>query len=287
MQYHVNGELVPAGEATVSVEDRGFRYGDAARETLRVYGGEVFEWDAHRERLRRTCEALGMAEAVPDDLRERVRATLAANDLSEAAVRLSVTRGQRLGGLTPSGPVDPTVVVVVEELPPGGSGGEPVWEEPAGLQTVTTRRAPDDVVPATGETHSALDRVLARRELVAGNDEALVRDAEGNVVGGAASNVFFVDEAGLNTPGTDGPVFPGVTREVVLELAEEEAIPVETGRYVPGDVRDAEEAFLTSTTWEVRPVASVDGVPVGSGPVTDLLAARYRERVEEACYRKA
>lgn len=287
MQYHVNGELVPAGEATVSVEDRGFLYGDAAFETLRAYGGTVFEWDAHRDRLERTCETLGMGEAVPPDLHERIRVTLDANELEDAYVRLSVTRGQQPGKLTPRPEVDPTVVVIVKELPRGGIEGGDVWEGPANLQTVATRRVPDVAIPSNAKTHNYLNGILARLELVEGADEALMRDAEGYITEGATSNVFFVDEEGLKTPSTDGPLLPGVTREVVLELAAEEGLPTETGRYSPADVRNAEEAFLTNSTWELRPVDAVDNVPVGGGPVTDLLAARYDERVEERCYRKA
>ncbi|MEA5386300.1 aminotransferase class IV [Haloarculaceae archaeon H-GB11] len=117
MQYHVDGTLVPASDATVSVRDRGFMYGDAAFETLRAYGGEVFEWEAHRERLQRTADTLGFGDAVPDDLHDRVRETLAANDLDEAYVKLSVTRGVQPGKLTPAEEVDPTVVVIVKELP--------------------------------------------------------------------------------------------------------------------------------------------------------------------------
>src|SRR6056297_2721296 len=109
MYFHVDGDLVPADEATVRVRDRGFMYGDAAFETLRAYGGEIFEWSAHERRLQSTCEHLGFAEAVPDDLRERVEATLDANDLDDAYVRLSVTRGVQPGKLPPDPDVDPTV----------------------------------------------------------------------------------------------------------------------------------------------------------------------------------
>ncbi len=83
--YHVDGDLVPASEATVSVDDRGFRYGDAAFETMRAYGGTIFAWDRHRERLERTCKALSLSHGLSDnDLRARIDETLAANDLADA-----------------------------------------------------------------------------------------------------------------------------------------------------------------------------------------------------------
>jgi branched-chain amino acid aminotransferase len=289
VQYHVDGELLPREEATVPVEDRGFRYGDAAFETMRAYGGEVFAWDRHAARLARTCETLGMPGAVPEDLPLRVAETLDANDLADARVRVSVTRGVQPGTLTPGAEVDPTVVVTVEPLPRGGLGGEVVWDGPAVVQSVRIRRVPDASLPADAKTHNYLNGVLARLELRrAANDsyrpdEALLRDVEGRVAEGATSNLFFVADGTLRTP-EPGDLLPGVTREVVLELAEDEPFPVETGDYDLDDVRDADEAFLTSSTWEVRPIESVDGIAVGGGPVTALLRRLYDERVEARCY---
>ncbi|MFC6939016.1 aminotransferase class IV [Salinirubellus sp. GCM10025818] len=289
VQYHVDGELLPREEATVPVEDRGFRYGDAAFETMRAYGGEVFEWNRHAARLARTCETLGMPGAVPGDLPLRVAETLDTNDLADARVRISITRGVQPGTLTPQEEVDPTVVVTVEALPRGGLDGEDVWDGPAVVQSVRTRRVPDASLPADAKTHNYLNGVLARLELRrAANDsyrpdEALLRDVEGRVAEGATSNLFFVADGTLRTPEA-GDLFPGVTREVVLELAEDEPFPVETGAYDLDDVRDADEAFLTSSTWEVRPIESIDGIAVGGGPITELLRRLYDERVEERCY---
>jgi branched-chain amino acid aminotransferase len=289
VQYHVNGELVAREDATVSVEDRGFRYGDAAFETMRVYGGEVFEWEHHRERLARTCETLGMPDAVPDDIECRVSATLAANDLREAYCRVSVTRGIQPGKLTPDPEVDPGVVVVVKQLPEGGIGGGKSWTASADLRTVETRRIPKASIPADAKTHNYLNGILARVELRRAADdgpvadEALMCDTEGYVAEGASSNLFFVADGTLHTPAA-GDLLPGVTREVVLELAADESFPVERGRYTAEDVRGADEAFCTNSTWELRPIASVDDVTVGAGPITNLLTRLYEERVAAACY---
>ena len=290
MQYHVNGALVPEDEATVSVLDRGFMYGDAAFETLRVYGGDPFEWGAHRERLQHTAETLGFGDAVPEDLRKRVDETLAANDLADAYCKVSVSRGVQPGKLTPDPEVDPTVVVITKSLPRGGPDGERVWDDPAEVQTVRTRRIPSDALPADIKSHNYLNGILGRLELQrsAGDgdpaDECLVRDIDGNVAEGATSNVFFVSEAGLRTPSADLDLLPGVTRDIVLELAREEGFPVETGAYSLDDVRNADEAFLTNSTWEIRPIGTVDGIEVGTGPMTKLLQRLYDERVERRHY---
>jgi branched-chain amino acid aminotransferase len=290
MYYHVNGELVEAEEATVPVRDRGFQYGDAAFETLRAYGGELFAWDDHRDRLQRTAETLGFGDAVPDDLRARIDATLARNDLTDAYVKVSVTRGIQNGGLTPSQAVDPGVVVMVRGLPRGGIDGERIWDDPATVQTVRTRHTASEAIPADIKTHNYLNAILARLELrrAASDsyaaDECLLRDQDDTVLEGATSNVFFVTANGLRTPAVDLDLLPGVTRSVVLDLAEDEDLPVETGAYGVDAIRDADEAFLTNATWELRPVASVDGIEVGGGPITELLQRRYDARVEDRCY---
>ncbi|WP_080506163.1 aminotransferase class IV [Halorubrum sp. BV1] len=325
LRYHVDGDLVPADEATVSVEDRGFAYGDAAFETLRAYGGEVFRWDAHAARLAGTCETLGLDHGVADaELKARIDETLAANTLDDAYVKCSITRGVQSGTLDPRPDVDPTVVVIAKPLPRGGVGagderagengankdgvgdemaGEngvgAVYDGPAALQTTKTRKPSSRAFPADAKTHNYLNGILARLELrVTGADEALMLDPEGNVAEGATSNVFFSDGTALKTPSLDGPVLPGITRRAVIEIAEEEGIPVEEGAYAPDAVREAEEVFLTNSTWEIRPVATVDGIAVGgtggertgggadaaAGPLTTLLSRLFDRRVEERYY---
>jgi branched-chain amino acid aminotransferase len=283
--YHVDGELVPAAEATVSVDDRGFRYGDAAFETLRAYGGTVLDWAAHRERLEGTCDALSLEHGLSgSELRDRIDETLAANNLSDAYVRLSISRGVQPGKLTPQPEVDPTVVVYTKPLPRGGLEGDPVWDGPATVRSVETRRIPDAALPSRAKTHNYLNGILARAELEGEADEALLSDLEGHVAEGATSNLFFVRDGTVCTPTTDGDVLPGITRETVLELAREDGLPVEEGSYGLAEVLEADEAFLTNRTWELRPIASLDGVDLGGGPVTDRLSRLYDERVESVCY---
>ncbi len=287
MYYHVNGDLVPESEATVNVRDRGFRYGDAARATLRAYGGSIFEWETHEQRLHRTAEQLGFADEMPENLHERLGETLGKNDLDDARLDVSITRGNG-GGLTPTAETEPTVVITVEERPRRGLDGERTWDAPAVVQIVKTRAIPEASIPAELRTER-LDAVLARLELERARtdsyraDEALVRDIGGHLVGGAASSVFFVENGTLKTPSLDGAV-PRVTREVVLDLAREESFPVEMGQYTPADVREADEAFLSNTEWELRPIARADGIAVGAGPITRLLMRLFDERIERRYY---
>jgi len=287
--YNVDDELVPASKATVSVQDRGFKYGDAAFETLRSYGGIPFEWKAHYDRLERTCETLGFGDAMPPagELRGRIDETLAANDIEDAYVRISVTRGVQPGKLTPGSDVDPTIVVIVSELPRGGTDGKRVWDGSAAVRTVDRRRAPENVLPADAKTHNYLPGILARLELrETAADEALMLSTDGYLTEGATSNLFFVADGTLKTPSADLPLLPGITRQVVLDLARELELDFETGRYQPDALPAADEAFLTNSTWEIRPVGRIDDRKLQTGETTKRLQQGFDERVEEL-YRKS
>ncbi|MFC3478489.1 aminotransferase class IV [Halobacterium litoreum] len=284
MQYHVNGDLVDESDATVSVRDRGFQYGDAAFETLRAYGGQTFAWPAHANRLSATCDALGIDHGLSDrDLRSRVHETLAANDLADAYVRLSITRGVQSGRLAPDDDTDPSVVVVVEPLPRGGVDGERIWDVPATARTTDVQAVPDTCVPSVAKTHNYLPGVLARID--AGDaDEALLVDDDGHVTEGTTSNVFFVDDGVLHTPSLDLDVLPGITRWAVLEIARDAGIPVEEGHYEPEAFYDADEVFFTNTTWEVRPVAELDDATYTTCRVGAALARQFAREVEKRHY---
>lgn len=290
--YHVNGDLVPAPEATVSVEDRGFAYGDAVFETMRAYGGDIFRWDAHAARLARACETLQLDHGLTAaTLRERIDETLEANGFDDAYVKLSLTRGVQPGTIDPHPTVDPTVVVIAKPLSRGGIDSTPVYDGPATVQTTKVQKPSARAIPADVKTHNYLASVLARLELrVTGADEAMLLDADGYVASGAVANLFFVDGTALKTPSLDGPVLPGVTRQTVIEIANSEGIPVETGQYTPDQVREATEAFLTNSTWELRPIQTIDGIAVDPegdgdrGPLTTLLARLFDRRVETQYY---
>jgi len=135
------------------------------------------------------------------------------------------------------------------------------------------------VLPPGAKTHNYLPGILARLELEKA-DEALVRTVDGHVAEGASSNVWFIVDGTVHTPTAELPVLPGITRAVVMELADKAGIPVEEGRYGLAEVRAADEAFLTNSTWELRPAEAIDGRELSPGPVTERLSRLYDRRVE-------
>lgn len=284
--YNVDGSLVPADEATVDVRDRGFRYGDAAVEPMRAYGGQVFAWPAHFTRLSRSCEALGIRPGVSErDLRTRVRETLRANGLLDAYVRVTVTGGTDGGGVNPDRTVDATVVVTVEPMPRGGTEGRRPWGSPATVETVDVRRLPHGTIPSQVRTANRLESVLAFLDAEDFVDDVLVLDADGALTQTATGAFFFVTDGTLHTPSAGLSVHPGIRRWLVLEVAAELGIPTETGRYPLEALARADEAFLANTRWEIRPVDTIDGARYAEdGDVTTAIAEAYDRLVESRHY---
>jgi branched-chain amino acid aminotransferase len=290
MQCHVDGELVDADDAGLPIDDRGVTFGDAVVDTVRTYGATPFAWDRHVTRLFDACDALDFDPGVDAEaLRNRMEQTLAANGLAEALVTLAITRGRHREGTgaatslaaryRPSAAGEPTVIVTA--TPATDTGG------PVTLQTVRTRAIAPDAVPASPLTHNRLDAVRASAELQRAAsaddepaDEALLLDADGHVVSGTASDLVFVDADAVRTPALGDRVARTATRSVVRDLARAEGLPVVAGDYTPADVRDAAEAFVVEPAVGVRPVAELDGVAIGGGPVTDLLSRLFADRVE-------
>ncbi|MFB6081892.1 MAG: aminotransferase class IV [Halanaeroarchaeum sp.] len=285
-QYHVNGALVPATEATVDVMDRGFRYGDAAVEPMRAYGGRVFAWPAHFTRLSRSCEALAIRPGITErDLRDRVRETLRANDLLDALVRISVTGGVDAGGANPDRTADSTVVITVEGSPRGGTDGRRSWGSPATVETVDVRRVPHAAIPSNVLTHNRLESVLAFLDAEDFVDDVLLTDEDGAVTQTATGAIFFVADGTLRTPSAGLSVHPGVRRWLVMEIADELDVPVETGRYDLAAIAGADEVFIANTRWEVRPVQAIDGARYPeAGPVAEAVGGALDRLIDEGHY---
>ena len=275
MRHHVDGHLVDAEAATLPVDDRGVTFGDAVGEPVRVDGGTPVAWRAHVDRLLDACDALGFDPGVGDaELRERVDDTLAANGLDDALARLSITRGRTQSSRGPFGRL----------RPPGRSRADGRGDGRTAVGRPIGRNAPDCSKsahsPSGGPRGPGLRQAAPPDDDPA--DEALLLDDSGHVVGGTASDPIMVANDALRLPALAEWPARTATRTVVRELAETEDLPVVDGAYTPADLRAADEVFLAEPTAGVRPVAKIDGVDVGGGPVTQLLAHLFDEGVVAA-----
>lgn len=277
MYVYVNGSIQPAHEAVVSVLDHGFLYGIGLFETLRIYDGQLFLWEAHYARLRSGLSALRISSpGTSKELAQAIRQTVDANGLSDAYVRLSVTAGAEGVGLVAEGYDRPSLFIFVKSVAP--LADPPV---PKRLQTLSLARQ-----TAEGhqrfKSHNYLNNALARQELGAVLDvEGLFLTHDGYVAEGIVSNLFWVKESRLHTPSLDTGILDGVTRQHVITLAEQIALPVEQGRYRPEELLAADEVFVTNSVQEIVPVSEIDGkaVVASYGEYTRKLHRAYRQSV--------
>ena len=277
---YLNGRLVPADRAYVPALDHGLLFGHGLFETMRAYQGKVFRLDDHLARLLHAAEELGISLSGEWDTLERaIHATLEANHLRDARVRLTVTAGPGPG--TPIFPNtgQPTILISVTPL-----SQEIAARTALGYTAVIAPRLRSSQAALVHlKSTSYLENLLARAEAVrSGADEALLLNDHRCIAEGAMSNVFFVIAGKLRTPSPDCGLLRGITRQVVMDLAQALSIDVEAGCLVLEDTMQASEAFLTSSVLEVMPLIGVDGKPVGAGrpgEVTRLLATAYAQVV--------
>jgi D-alanine transaminase len=268
----INGRFLPWQEATVSIDDRGFQFGDAVYEVIRTYRGGPFELPAHLGRLNRSARELSLRQPYTNDQWTRwIQQGLSLAGYQDAKIYIQVTRG--VAPREHSFPSDclPTVVMTIREF-------HPLAQEVrrAGVSACTR----EDLRWGRCDIKSVnlLANVLAREEAKHAGVFETILVREGFVMEGALSNVMTVQGGAVMTAPEGPRILSGVTRTVVLELAKKDDIRIEE-RFIPVDaLYHADEVFLTGTTLEVLGVVQIDGKTIGSGqpgPITKTLAARW------------
>lgn len=275
----IDGTLTRPEEATVSVYDRGFLYGDSVFETVRTYAGEPFALDEHMARLSRSAERVGITMPIaPALFAMEVRKAVRAAKNPESYARAMLTRGAGPLGLDPSAALTPLRVILVEPLTPPPPSA---YRDGVAVVTVRTERAADAAHGA--KVGNYLGSLLAlQKARAAGAHEALILDASGHVLEGTTSNVFLVRGGDLITPPDEAGILPGITRAHLLDIARAERHGVRFASITPADLATADEVFLTSSIREILPVVRVDDRIIAGGapgPVTRALHAAFRAMV--------
>jgi branched-chain amino acid aminotransferase len=283
MLVYLNGHFVPKEEATVSVFDHGFLYGDGIYETVRAYNGVPFLLVRHLERLTHSAKAISLALPMPlEGIEKALRETLRINNLTEAYVRLHISRGPGEIGLDPALCPEPTMVIMAKQFkdyPPEH------YKRGVSVAIVKTRRNHPLALDPSIKGTNFLNNILAKIEAIrTGAYEGIMLNWEGFVAEGTICNVFMVKSGALVTPALSIGILEGVTRGLVLDLAQQIRTPVQEAAFRPQELMDADECFITNSTIEVMPVTIVDGKPVGDGkpgPITAALARAYRDEVRK------
>ena len=256
MLVFINGRLVPEERAVVSVFDRGFLYGDGLFETMRVFRGKPFRWGQHLERLQRGADFLKIKLPIaPDALRRFADELIAKNNLPDALLRLTLSRGVGLRGYSPKSAENPTVVMSLHPAPAHAGDNPPRWK-----LITSSHRLPANEPLAQFKTCNKLAQILARAEAdAAGADEALLLNTDGFVVEGASSNLFWIERNVVCTPPLAGGILPGVTRAVVLEICRELGLETREANISVENLKTVAGIFISLSSLGVVDVTDIDG----------------------------
>jgi branched-chain amino acid aminotransferase len=278
VRVHIDGAVRLPEEAKVSVLDRGFLYGDSVYETIGSMYGRLFAARDHLDRLERSAGRIGLRVPPRGEIETAIADTVAAAGNPETRVRVMLTRGVGKLDLDPASCDDCRLVVIAFPL---GAPTPAMFDRGVAVAIVSVaRNSPRAIDPAV-KSGNYLNNVLALGEARrSGAYEAILCAGDGSVAEGASSNMFAIVRGELWTPPPEVGILDGITRAKVLELARGAGITVVERRIQPDELRGADEAFLTSATRGVLPIATIDDHPVGAGvpgPITRRLMALYDE----------
>ncbi len=269
--------LVDEADAKVSVFDHGLLYGDGVFEGIRVYGGRVFELDAHLKRLFESALAIRLPMPMTrDQMVEAVETTVKANDVTDGYIRLVVTRGAGTLGLNPFICKNACVFIIAAtiQLYP-----EELYEKGMKVISATTVRNHPLAIPPQVKSLNYLNNILAKIEALDNQvPEAIMYNHEGYVAEATGDNVFIVRNRIVHTPPVEAGSLEGITRAVVIRLARQEGLEIVEKNLTRHDLYVCDEFFLTGTAAEVIGVVEIDGRTIGDGkpgPTTRLLREKF------------
>lgn len=261
---YLDGQLVPKEEAKISIFDHGLLYGDGIFEGIRSYNGRVFKLNEHLKRLYDSAKAIALNIPLSlDELREATLQTLRANNLSDAYIRLVVTRGVGDLGLDPQKCPKPSLFIITAKIK---LYPEEFYQNGLEIITVATRRNIPEAINPCIKSLNYLNNILAKIEASnAGALEAVMLNSDGYVTECTGENIFIVKDGHLYTPPIWVGALRGITREVVIDLALKFNINFSEEVLTRYDLYTADEMFLTGTAAEIVPVVKVDGRTIGDG----------------------
>jgi D-alanine transaminase len=274
---NLNGKLIPLADVRISVLDRGFLFGDAVYEVLRVYDGKPWLVAEHWDRLRRSLEAIRISGVDLDRLRERMHETIAGGPFGEAIVYIQITRGAAPRGHAFPKDTKPFELLWVQEfLDPYTEARQ---KGAAALTQPDVRWERCDI-----KSTNLLGNVLAMQSAKeAGCIEALFYLPDGTLTEGTHTNLFAVKRGTLLTMPTGNAILPGITRGLLLRLATDAGVPVREQAVKREQLGEIDELFISGTTSEVLPIVRVDVTAIGTGtpgPVTRRLQEVYGAAVQ-------
>ncbi|MDO9518437.1 MAG: branched-chain-amino-acid transaminase [Methanosarcinaceae archaeon] len=271
-----NGKYVPKSQATTSLYDHGFLYGDGVFEGIRAYNGRVFKLDEHIDRLYDSAKAIALKIPMSkEEMKEAILETLRKNNLTDAYIRPIVSRGVGDLGLDPRKCPVPNIYIITQEW--GAMYGD-LYEVGLTAITVAIRRNAPDALSPNIKSLNYLNNILAKIEAnEKGGDEAIFLDNNGYVSEGSGDNIFVVKNGKVVTPPTINNL-RGITRAAAIDILKEMDYSITEVNIGMFDLYTADEIFVTGTAAESAPITKVDGRVIGDGkpgPITKKMIEAF------------
>lgn len=260
MTAYLNGQFLPIEEAKISPLDRGFLFGDGGYEVIPVYSRRPFRIDEHLRRLQITLDGIRLPNPYAlEEWRTLVERIIADNKFDDQSVYIQVTRGadSKRDQAFPAGVAPTTFIFTAPLVTPSAAQRE------MGIAVVSA--LDNRWLRCDLKTVALLANVLLRQQAIDAGCVETIMLRDGYLTEGAASNIFVVRDGVLLAPPKDHRMLPGITYDVVLELAARHGMPHEVREISEAEVRSADELWMTSSTKEVLPITTLDGKPVGAG----------------------
>lgn len=281
MDIYIDGEYFDKKNAKISVFDHGLLYGDGIFEGIRFYEGRVFKLKEHIQRLFISAKAILLEiEMTHDEMEEAVCETIRKNGLTDGYVRLLVTRGVGTLGLSPFACDKSTVIIIADSI---SLYPDEKYKEGLKLITCSTRRTAPAALSPSVKSLNYLNNVMAKVEAIfADAEEGLMLNEQGFVAECTGDNIFVVRDGKIKTPPSSAGALPGITREVIFQIAENLEVGIEESQMTRYDIYAADECFLTGTAAEVIAAVSLDRRLIGNGkpgPITEKFIESFRNIV--------
>jgi branched-chain amino acid aminotransferase len=275
-EVYIDGKYYPKKEAKISVFDHGFLYGDGVFEGIRAYEGCVFKLNEHINRLYESAKSIELIIPLSKaEFKNAIIETLNRNKLKDAYIRVVVSRGIGTLGLNPTLCPKASIIIIADYLAPLFEG-----KNATAIIAFTRRNSVTAINPMI-KSLNYLNNILARIEAnKAGVNEALMLNQNGTVCEGTGDNIFIVKAGVIITPPPSAAILLGITRQVVIDLAEKEGIKVVERSITVHELYNADESFFTGTAAEIAPLVNVDGKLIGTGkpgPVTTMLIDNFKK----------
>lgn len=276
----INGSFVEEAQATVSIFDRGFLYGDGLFEAIRVHNGKFFRWDEHMRRFSNGAQLLDIKPTVSDQELQGLAAELVTrNDMPDSLLRITMTRGIGIRGYSPKGANQPTLVMTLHSIPRVEYGKPKGWR-----LIVSSFRLPTENPLARFKNCNKLLQIMARSEAdSAGADDALLLNSVGSVAEGSSSNVFWIRDNKFYTPPIPTGILPGVTRSLLSELAPRRGMKMAELETAPEELLTADGVFLSLTSLGIVEVIALGCEPLKSWQGLGKLHADYCDLLSAEC----